>query len=229
MKKRIFAMLLIVVMLLMTACGGSDEEVSGHVEAPAETQAPEENLSLGRLNGGVYTNKYTGYGCTLDSSWSIYSAEELQQMPDIAKEAMEGSELAEAIDTMSQFTDIMAENVDQLLTFNVLYQKLGTEERMANAILSEKDMIEGVLGMQDQMIDAYAQAGITVKSMEAVEITFLGKTRTALHTSTDMQGVPYYILQIFDRKLGSHSVTLTLGSYVEDNTMSMLELFYTVE
>lgn len=229
MKRRMLALLL-AMMLLLTACGrdGGDREVAGRVEPQAETQAPEENLSLGRLEGGVYTNEYAGFGCNLDSSWTIYSAEELQQMPSAALEAMEGSELAEAIDVMDQFTDIMAENVDQLLTFNVLYQKLSLEERLGNAMVSEADLIEGILGMQNQMIEAYAQAGIMVESMEAVKVTFLGETRTALRTVSTVEGTPYIILQIYNHQLGSYSVTLTLGSYLEDNTMAMLDLFYEV-
>ena len=218
--KKIFALLLVMA-LLLSGCGGrgnDSERVSGRVEAPAETQAAEENLSLGRLEGGTYINEYTGYGCTLDSNWTIMSAEELQQMPELAKEAMSGSELAEAIDSMAQFTDFMAENADELLTFNVLYQKVSMEERLANALVSEEALINGILDMQDQMIDAYAQAGIT----------FLGETRTALHTVTNIDGIPYFLLQIYNHQLGSHTVTLTLGSYLEDNTTQMLDLFYSV-
>ena len=41
-----------------------------------------------------------------------------------------------------------------------------------------------------------------------------------------MEGVPYYTLQLFDYRLGQYSVTLTLASFVEDNTESLLDLFY---
>ena len=46
--------------------------------------------------------------------------------------------------------------------------------------------------------------------------------------SCTTQGVPYYTLQLFDFALGQYSVTLTLASFVEDNTTGMLELFYPV-
>ena len=93
---------------------------------------------MGRLEGGVYTNSYTGYGCNLDSSWTYYSAEELQDMPEAVKEAMEGSELGDSIDTLNQFTDMMAENVEALTTMNVLYQKQHSfvRFRTARAVLT---------------------------------------------------------------------------------------------
>ena len=51
----------------------------------------------------------------------------------------------------------------------------------------------------------------------------------ALHTIAVVQNVPYYTLQFFDFDLGAYSVTLTLASYEEDNTMSLADLFYAVD
>lgn len=244
MKKRILAMLLVLA-LLLAGCGSGREDVKGRVEqaekptateAPAETEAveteaaAEENpLSLGRVEGGTYINEYAGFGCTLDESWVFYSAEELQEMPSLAKEAVSGSELGDALDAMNQFTDVMAENLGELVNFNVLYQKLSMEERLGNAILSEEELIDGVLGIQDQMIAAYAQAGIIVDSMQKVYVTFAGEERVAIHTASTIEGVPYYTLQLFTHNRGSHSVTLTLASYLEDNTTALLDLFYSVD
>lgn len=252
MKKRVFILLLIVV-LLLTGCGSrsrteSRREVAGRVEIPAATEVPaateapvvtevpeeteasvqERPISLGRMEGGNYINEYAGYGCSLDDSWVFYSAEELQEMPEMVKEATAGTELGDALDPLSQFTDVMAENADMLVNFNVLYRKMTMEERLGNMMLSEKEMIEGILDMQDQMIEAYAQGGILVDFMEAVTVTFLGQERTALHTVSSIDGIPYFTLQVFDSGLGSHAVTLTLASFVEDNTFELLDLFYAV-
>ena len=44
-------------------------------EAPTEfegTEQDEHPLSLVRLEGGIYTNTYAGFGCELDSSWTFY-------------------------------------------------------------------------------------------------------------------------------------------------------------
>ena len=103
-----------------------------------------------------------------------------------------------------------------------LYQ----QQKAKTYVLTEEQILQAVLGQKDLMIDAYAQAGIEVSDMQMVEITFLGQTRHAIHTTAAIQGVAYYTLQVFDNHLGQYSVVTTFGSYVQDNTESMLELFY---
>ena len=238
MKKNMkitFLALVLTVALLAAGCSGSEENVGGTLEqAPnaAETQTPAEEapqVALGRLEGGVYTNSYTGYGCELDASWAFYSAEELQDIPENISEMLSDSELLDSETALSQITDMMAENVEQLCTMNVLYQKLGMQERLAYALMDEEAVLEAVLSQKDAMADAYAQAGIIVETMETKQVTFLGEERLALHTSSTMDGVPYYTLQVFDFDLGAYAVTLTVASYVEDQTESLLELYYAVE
>lgn len=234
MKKRYLSLLLVLAMML-TACGGSKETVTGSIQPaateaadsgqPAETERP---VSIGRMEGGTYTNSYVGYGCDLDGSWTFYSAEELQEMPQNAKDLMEGSELGDSINVLDQFTDMMAENEELLCTMNLLYQKIPVESRMVYAVMDEAEILELVLEEKDAMIEAYAQGGFDVESMETVKVTFLGQERMALKTASTTQGVPYYTLQLFDYKLGQYSTTLTLASFVEDNTASLLDLFFPV-
>ena len=95
-------------------------------------------------------------------------------------------------------------------------------------MMSESEIIDGVLGMQDSMKEAYMQAGFEVTGVEKVTVTFLGEERQALRTETITQGVPYITLQIFDYHLGQYVVTLTLASFLEDTTEQMLDLFYEV-
>lgn len=239
MKKRMLTLLLLVLALLLAGCSGGEENVAGTVsqipdttEAPAETEAPagEENeLSLGRMEGGVYTNTYTGYGCTLDSAWTFYTAEELQELPANTAELFEDSEYLDSDKLLAQISDMAAENANDLTTINVLYQKLSMQERLAFAVLDESEEMEAILDQMDTMIASYAQAGITVETMEMKTVTFLGKERAALYTASNIEGIPYYTLQIFDYDLGEYAVTLTLASYMEDNTQSLLDLFYAVE
>lgn len=239
MKKLIC--LLSVLALLLCGCGGKESPeapVSGQKEpaettqpAPAETEptVPDGRpVSLGRIEGNEYINEYVGYGCKLSDDWMFYSAQELQELPGNIAELLEGTEVGDTMEQYTQISDMVAENVTDLLTMNVQYTKLGMKERIAYALLTEEQILEQVLSQKDSMISSYAQAGIDVSAMEMVKVTFLGEERSALHTTATIENVSYYILQVFDYNLGQYSVVTTFGSYIEDNTRSMLELFYPV-
>lgn len=241
--------LLLALCLFLTACGGGDADVSGNVtpnqdasaavptgEVAQEQEAtepvavaPENELSLGRMEGGIYTNTYAGFACKLDSNWTFLSAKELEQIPSTVSDLVSGTELGDALADVQQFTDMMAENVNDLTNMNVLYQKLSMQERLAYAVLSEEQIIDATLDQSGMMIEAYAQAGISVTSMKKISVNFAGKERFAIHTTATIQDIPYYMLQFFDFHLGEYGITTTLASYVEDNTVNLLELFSAVE
>ena len=222
---------LTILALLLSGCGTAAPEssVAGTVEPTAESAAPAETpVTMGRLEGGSYINDYTGYACELDSNWTFYSAEELQELPNNVKELITDTEMADVIGDVPQFTDMMAENVNDMITINALYQKHTLQERLGFAMLTDAELIDGTLEQQDMMVEAYAQAGMDVESMERVTVTFLGEEREALRTVGAVAGVPFYMVQIFDYHLGQYSVTLTINSYMEDKTQQTLDLFYPV-
>ena len=222
---------LTILALLLAGCGTSAPEssVAGTVEPTAESAAPAETpVTMGRLEGGSYINDYTGYACELDSNWTFYSAEELQELPDNVKELIADTEMADVIGDVPQFTDMMAENVNDMITINALYQKHTLQERLGFAMLTDAELIDGTVAQQDMMVEAYAQAGMDVESMERVTVTFLGQEREALRTVGTVAGAPFYMVQIFDYHLGQYSVTVTINSYMEDKTQQTLDLFYPV-
>lgn len=236
MNKRWILALVLVLALLLAGCGGS-EPPKGSVVAPTQPAATEaaevpettENpLSLGSMEGGTYTNEYAGFACDLDETWLYHSAEELQEMPAAVKDAMAGSELGELMEDVSQFTDMMAENQTLLSTVNVLYTKESGVERLAYLALSEEQTADTVLQQKDMLVEAYAQAGINVSTIEKVKTTFLGEEHWAVKTVAETQGVPYYTLQVFNYKAGSYGITLTAASFVDDNTQAVLDLFYPI-
>lgn len=232
MKNRKLSLILalLLVLSMLTGCGGDTPatEAPG-TEAPTTAAVQENNLALGVVEGNTYTNTYAGIGCQLDSTWTVYPADQLQEMPSTVKDMMEGSELAEAMENVTQFTDMFAENVELLCNMNVLFQKLELNQRIAYSMMDEEEVLEATLEQKDKMIEAYAQGGINVETMEIVTVTFLGQEHYALKTVAETQGVAYYCLQVFDFWLGSYSVTITFASFVEDSTESMLELFYALD
>lgn len=237
MKKHLFSVIAmtLALCLLLCSCGGeSKEEVSGNLTpvetaAPTETAAPaeEKSVSMGLLEGGTYENSYAGFGFTLDESWILYPAEQIQTLPENIREMFQGTELENY--EYTQFTDVLAENPDTLTTMNVLYQQIKLQERLAYAVMSEEALIDATLAQSETMVQAYANAGIAVESMEKKTVTFLGQEHVALYTVAAVQDIPYYILQIYNYHLGDYGIILTVGSYVEDNTESLLELYYSVE
>lgn len=199
-------------------------------EDSAAAEAPEgKTVTMGRIEGGKYINEYAGYACELDSNWVFHGAEELQQLPENVKELLADSEMADLMEGVVQFTDMFAENVNDLANVNVLYQKMSMQERLAFSLLSDDEILDEVLLNKDMMVDAYAQIGMNVESIEKGTVTFLGEERTALLTKGDVQGAPYWQVQVFDYHLGQYCVTLTVSSYLEDKTADVLNLFYPVQ
>ena len=194
---------------------------------PEETQ-PERSVVLGKLEGNTYTNEYMGYGCVFGSGWDVYGADVLQELPANVAEMLQGTEAGDVIEKYTQITDMLAENLEDLTTVNVVYTKLGLQERLAYALMGEKEILEQVLGQQDMLMESYAAAGIHVSDMELVTVAFLGQERYAIHTTATMQEVPYYILQIYDYHLASYGVVTTFASFIEDNTASLPAMFYSI-
>lgn len=256
--KKIMCLLLATVMLVLAGCGGKeipggtilpeesiqDTQPTGILEPETEpttepatepateaTEPAEEesNLSLGRQEGGTYVNEYAGFQCQLDTNWEFYTATELQELPEQISESTKGTELNTYLDGVEQFTDMMAENVNDMLSMNLVYQKLTLEQRLAYSVTTEEEVVDSILSQADLLIEFYEASGITVYGMEKVQVEFMGQTRFAIYSVNEIQGVPYYTLQLFDGRRGEYSLTLTLASYVEDNTLSLLELFTPVE
>ncbi|MGM9558144.1 MAG: hypothetical protein ACI3VP_07800 [Oscillospiraceae bacterium] len=200
------------------------EESAGEPEQAPSGEIPE----IGRMAGGVYTNEYLGVACELDENWAFYTAEEMLQTEQTTQELLSDTELGELMQGTEQFLDLQAENVNELTTLNVNYSKLSMQERMAYALMSEEDAIDLLLADDTAAMlrESYAAAGMTVARMEKVEVTFLGETHYALMTQLSMQDVNIYNLQLCFYQCGSYGVTITLGSYIEDKTESLLELFY---
>lgn len=239
--KRYLALLLAMA-LLFSGCGGNKTPPSGTVKPvtqeadPAETAAPaasetvpeeDQQVSLGSFEGGIYENTYAGFGCALGEGWTYKTAEELQDLTAASQDALSGTELDLAGSGLAQVTDMMAENMEIFASINVLYQQITPQEMISYAALGEGEIIDGVLLQKDALVSSYAQAGITVHSVEKTAVTFLGETRYAMYTVADIQGTPYYMLQIFDYKLGGeYAIILTAASLIEDSTADLLDLFY---
>lgn len=226
--KRI-SLLLAVLMLICALCGcaGKDKNTEG------QNNGGNNELSLGRVetsvngnvNTNVYTNDYIGLTCKLDSDWTFKTAEELQDLPEDIGNMMSGSAIGDAISRYSTLIDMMAENANDLTAINVVYTKLPAMEKSMYADMTEEEVIDSILAQEDMLIDSYNQAGIEVKNLKKVTVTFMGEQHTAMHMTAEVSGIAYYTLQFSYMHLGDYGVSLTLGSYKTDKTNELLTLF----
>ena len=240
MKKIISLLLALAMVLSLAACGSSaseppkgdikpledTEQENNTPEQEEETQPAEEDnsFSLGAMQGGIYENTYAGFGLKLDENWVYKTAEELQDVTGLTEEMFEGTDLD--FSAYNQILDMMAECADPLASINIQYTALSAQERLAHRLAGEEGLIDGTLGQKDLLISTYAQAGIEVSAMEKVTVNFCGEEHFAIHTTSTIQGMNYYILQLFFTNIGPYYVTVTMGAFVEDTTPQLAELFY---
>lgn len=225
MKKWIAAILAVMMVLSMAACGSQEPPVSNLTPNNNTNTEQKDTVSLGQMQGGIYTNTYAGFQCTLDENWTYKTAEELQELPDTAKDLFEGTAIDAELLTTTVIADMMAENATTLANINVQYQKLDLAQRLVFATATEEQVIDETLKDKDTLISSYTQAGMSDVTMEKKTVTFLGEERSGIYTTATISGIPCYIMQIVDYSKGSYGVTLTLTSYMEDTTDSLLALF----
>ena len=216
--KKLTAMLLVLVMMLsLCACG--EKNVSGTV-SPQEEQT-EVDFQLGVTTGGKYESTFLGIGCSLDDSWSFASQEELAQMIGATAEMFDNEEYAEQMKNTDMFYDMAAAADDGLVNINIIIQNMGLLYGMA---LSEEKYIEvSQEGLEEQL----SSAGFTLEGVEAGTVTFAGQERSGLHITCTYQGIAYYCQQVYIKQ-GNYMSVITLASFFEDDTDSMLDYFYAV-
>ena len=216
--KKLTAMLLVLVMMLsLCACG--EKNVSGTV-SPQEEQT-EVDFQLGVTTGGKYESTFLGIGCSLDDSRSFASQEELAQMIGATAEMFDNEEYAEQMKNTDMFYDMAAAADDGLVNINIIIQNMGLLYGMA---LSEEKYIEiSQEGLEEQL----SSAGFTLEGVEAGTVTFAGQERSGLHITCTYQGIAYYCQQVYIKQ-GNYMSVITLASFFEDDTDSMLDYFYAV-
>lgn len=229
--KRILSLLLLVVLLLLPAgCKKDPDDVSGSLvpdsqpsqESSASTEESEdEALSIGQVNGGRYENKYFGFGCSLDSTWTYASQEQLQAQNGLTAEMFDDEALQEQLRNSNMFYDMMAATEDGYCNINVVVQNMGL---LYGSILSEDTIVDqSIQALPNQM----AGAGMTVTSCKAAEVEFAGAAHKAIRMASTIQDVPIYQICVFIKR-GGYITNITLTSFMEDNTDTLLKLFYGV-
>ena len=137
--KKTAAMLMAIWMLalMLTACGqqapeqtggsvepgaAQDQSVAGQVDA---SQPDEEELEMGSVNGGTYTNAFAGIGCTLDETWVFYTKEQIAELNGFLTDGTSDEDMKKLMENSQSVQDMYASSTDGLMTINVVFQNMG--------------------------------------------------------------------------------------------------------
>lgn len=229
--KRILSLLLLVVLLLLpSGCKKDPDDVSGSLvpdsqpsqESSASAEESEdEALSIGQVNGGRYENKYFGFGCSLDSTWTYASQEQLQAQNGLTAEMFDDEALQEQLRNSNMFYDMMAATSDLSLNINVVVQNMG---QLYGSILSEDTIVQQTI---KTLPDQLAASGMSVTSCKAADVEFAGATHKAIRLTSIVQDMQVYQICVFIKR-GGYIANITLTSFTDNTTDTLLKLFYGV-
>ena len=210
MKIRKLAVLLCAFTVLLSGCG---------TDAPAERP-----LSLGQISGGVYQNAYLNVRFAPED-WEIQNAGDLQSSLQDLSEDLRGTALEAQMEGLDQVMDLQAVSPDGLANVNILYTKMEAGERIDQLSLPEEKALADVIGQTDALKEGYEAAGITVSSVDQMQVTYGGDSRQALRILCTSEERELCILQIYERTLGSHSVVITATAGNEEEAAGILKMF----
>ena len=238
-KKLLALMLALALVFALTACGSepkgnvtpSDNTTPSAAPADDKTEstpeptvepAPEDDVELGSMTGGVYKNDFVGISCTMDDNWTYYSEEEILALNGLVADSTDDEELAEQLRDSDSFYDMMAENGETLENVNIVLENLGL---IYGNTMDASGYIDVALeNLESQM----KSMGMNVTSCEKVSFDFCGKETDGIYITSSM-AVEGMEIEVFQRmacvKAGTYMCVITACSYFEDTTMDVLNLF----
>ena len=176
-----------------------------------------------------YSHAYLNLTIELDSNWTFSTADELQDMPEQLWDMVDGSQLADYMQTVPQVIDVQAIDATDNASFNIVFVKPSQAEADYLATLTDEELVQEMLRQEDLLISTYAQAGIEIVELSPKKITFLGEERTALLSSCRIAENDYYMIQIQNYRSGGYGSTLTVSAFSESRLEELLSLFKPVE
>ena len=231
--KKTAAMLMAIWMLalMLTACGqqapeqtggsvkpgaAQDQSVTGQVDA---SQPDEEELEMGSVNGGTYTNAFAGIGCALDETWVFYTKEQIAELNGFLTDGTSDEDMKKLMENSQSVQDMYASSTDGLMTINVVFQNMGL---LLGTTMSAQEYAELHVTQIPDAMEAYGFEDVAA-SVTTAELA--GEERPAIALTATIQDIPVYELIVCLRQ-GNYIYCVTLCSYTEDVTAQMAELFY---
>ena len=200
--------------VLLAGCGKADEQ---------QTSA-ERPLSLGQVSEGVYTNEYMNLAFAPEG-WTILNSDQLQGALEGAAQLVEGTSFEEQVQGMDQIMVMEALAPDGVTNTNVVYTAMDSSEKLAHLSMSDEEALDAVLTKKEDMVSAYAAAGVQIGSLEKIPVSYRGEERMGLRILGSVENIPMCMIQIYERMLGDYSAVVTVTALSEEEAMHILGFY----
>lgn len=211
MKKRIFALVLVIALALsLTACSSAGK--SGSTD--------EKELTLGVIDDDnkTYTNEFLGLKCQLDESWDIFDAQQMAQLQGVVADLLSDTDLSEQLNDAGTAQIFYAQAEGGLKTVNIVIENMGI---LYGSLMDEKEYAEAGV---EQIAPAFEGIGLTEINTNITSMKFAGKDHTAITLHGSLGGTDFYET-IICYKIGNYIANITAGSYTSDATNDILAMF----
>ena len=218
MKKILCAILAVFMVMSMCGCAQLMEFLlEDDAQSEAVSDGPE--LSVGEINGNVYTNSFTGITYTAPESWAFASDEELAELMGVSADIVAGGDAN--IDEFAKLDSVYGMvAISPTESVNIQY----VIENMENAG-SERMTAKGyvkILALQVESLYAQEGAMCTVGEPSTVEIG--GQQYDYIAIDVEMDGSK--IEQVFAcSKIDKYMSSIIISSGEVGEAMAQLECF----
>ncbi len=234
--KKILISLLLILALLLTACGSSktpapkadgsteaeetsDTESGTDAEASTSTSDAwsDGTFSLGTVEGDTYKNEMLGIGCKLPG-WTYADEQEIAEQNEWTAEMM-SEDLAERLKDSDNVMLMEASSEDGLTNININVQHIGN---LASKVVSEQDFVDAAY---PEISNALTEVGVENVKVEKADITVLGEQHAGMVTTGEYMGIAIYQRQ-FSLIGNGYMASITITSYQDDVTEELLDAFF---
>ncbi len=195
-----------------------DTDVQTNENDATDTEA---GLDFGKTEGNVYENAFIGIGCKLDEGWSFYDDEQINVLNNLAADMMP-EDAQEMLKEATVVYDMFATAADAMNNINVNLEKVNAVQLIGLDLAKNFELVVPTLKA------TYENAGYTNFNYEITEIEIEGQTFVAMKASAEISGVNMYQL-LFQKKCNGYLANVTITSYFDDATETILDTFYLVK
>lgn len=205
--KKLFAVILVVALLLsFTACGKETKK----------------EFSRGVITENTYENEFLGLGVTLDENWVFYTDEQIAALYGLTTEML-GDDFEEYLKTATVIYDMQVIHKFNAANINVNFEKLSALGDVQTA-----NMEVFVSSIMPTVANSLETIGCTDVSYELCDIKIGDKTFEGAKTKATLSGLQLY-QTVVCIKCDGYIANISVTSYLEDTTDSILKNFYTLD